>query len=161
MEDHQVGEPQFDNAFVLQGNSYHELLDILKPNVQGWLLNMLRSSPNLNLSICGGQIFLAIQTDVSLETVSSQVSSFVNLRAQMLRNVFDAAGALQVAAVENEMQVVRLKDSQATCMVCGTDVEEYRVKCRRCKTPHHKDCWGYFGGCSRYGCGETVYLDAK
>jgi hypothetical protein len=31
------------------------------------------------------------------------------------------------------------------------------VVCNRCRTPHHEDCWTYYGGCSVYGCRETAY----
>ena len=54
-------------------------------------------------------------------------------------------------------------DSQAqpvgspTCQVCGEEITEDMVVCRRCKTPHHRDCWHYFGRCSTYGCGEERF----
>jgi hypothetical protein len=44
------------------------------------------------------------------------------------------------------------------CKVCGEGINGDMVFCRRCKTPHHADCWQFNGCCSVYGCGETVYL---
>lgn len=43
------------------------------------------------------------------------------------------------------------------CSVCGEEIERDLVFCRRCKTPHHRDCWLYVGKCSVFGCGETEY----
>jgi hypothetical protein len=43
------------------------------------------------------------------------------------------------------------------CQVCGEVVAADMVFCRRCRTPHHLDCWQYNGSCSIYGCRETRY----
>lgn len=45
-----------------------------------------------------------------------------------------------------------------TCKVCGDALEDDLVYCRRCKTPHHLECWRYTGICSVFGCRETVYI---
>jgi len=43
------------------------------------------------------------------------------------------------------------------CAVCGYEIPSIdRVDCALCKTPHHRDCWHYFGGCSTYACGERL-----
>jgi hypothetical protein len=41
------------------------------------------------------------------------------------------------------------------CQICGVELEGVLVRCSRCSTPHHADCWEYTGACSTYGCGET------
>lgn len=46
---------------------------------------------------------------------------------------------------------------EARCQVCGEDILSDMVFCRRCKTPHHLDCWQYNGSCSIFGCQETRY----
>lgn len=47
---------------------------------------------------------------------------------------------------------------EARCLVCGEGLLTDLVYCRRCKTPHHRECWEYSGGCSTYGCRETQFL---
>ncbi|QDU31100.1 hypothetical protein ETAA8_62530 [Anatilimnocola aggregata] len=47
---------------------------------------------------------------------------------------------------------------QANCHICGERMLGEIVVCRRCQTPHHRDCWEYAGGCATYGCRETIYL---
>lgn len=54
----------------------------------------------------------------------------------------------------SELQVI----DDAQCRICGEAFETEIVSCRRCKTPHHRECWEYNGGCSTYGCRETVFL---
>ncbi len=46
---------------------------------------------------------------------------------------------------------------EVVCRVCGEDIEEDLVFCRRCKTPHHRECWQYNGKCSVFACGETHF----
>ncbi len=38
------------------------------------------------------------------------------------------------------------------CQVCGEPILGGGVRCVRCDTPHHADCWAYAGGCSTFGC---------
>lgn len=38
------------------------------------------------------------------------------------------------------------------CPVCASDLAGLPVPCPRCGTLHHAECWGYAGGCARYGC---------
>ena len=44
------------------------------------------------------------------------------------------------------------------CKVCGESiVDAPKVRCSTCKTPHHRDCWEFVGGCSIFGCkGKTA-----
>lgn len=161
LQDLLIGEPEFDHTFVIQGNSHQELLDLLKPDVQGLLINAWTMSPTISLSIAGGQICLAIETDMNQASMTGQFSSFLDLRRRMLHNVMKRVHAVNSKPSELQFKMAHLKTESATCLVCGTEVSRIRVSCRRCQTPHHRDCWGYFGGCSRYGCGETVFLDPK
>ena len=50
-----------------------------------------------------------------------------------------------------------LPEEVARCRVCGERIMLDRIECRRCETPHHKDCWDYNGRCATYACGETRY----
>lgn len=46
---------------------------------------------------------------------------------------------------------------EAVCRVCGEKIAHDLVFCRRCKTPHHRDCWLYAGRCSVFGCGAAQF----
>ena len=56
-----------------------------------------------------------------------------------------------------EVLEVHLPETIAACRVCGERILLDRIECRRCETPHHKDCWDYNGRCATYACGETRY----
>jgi len=51
------------------------------------------------------------------------------------------------------LRPVRISASAAHCGVCGDAMRDGCVRCPRCETPHHSDCWTYNAGCSVYGCG--------
>jgi hypothetical protein len=63
-------------------------------------------------------------------------------------NLAAAAGIEFIAG--NEAQIL----DAARCGVCGDNLASEIVVCRRCNTPHHRDCWDYGGVCATYGCGS-------
>lgn len=60
-----------------------------------------------------------------------------------------------------EVLEVHLPEELARCRVCGERILLDKIECRRCDTPHHKDCWDYNGRCSTYACGETRYRTSQ
>ena len=45
------------------------------------------------------------------------------------------------------------------CQVCSHPMApDSKVRCRRCRTPHHPDCWDFNGGCATFACGEKMFL---
>lgn len=90
------------------------------------------------------------------------------LSATFLRDFNDMArrmidGFLATLTVEHadaeliEILEVALPEEIVRCKVCGERILLDKIECRRCDTPHHKDCWDYAGKCSTYACGETRY----
>jgi hypothetical protein len=54
-----------------------------------------------------------------------------------------------------EAYSLALGAATGTCQICGEGLEEGEpelVRCTLCHTPHHAECWEYFGGCSTFGC---------
>ncbi|HKS16459.1 MAG TPA: RING finger protein [Planctomycetota bacterium] len=50
-------------------------------------------------------------------------------------------------------------DEAPKCQVCSHPITaDSRVRCRRCRTPHHPDCWEFNGGCATFACGEKQTL---
>ncbi|MBI4859318.1 MAG: hypothetical protein HY815_03530 [Candidatus Riflebacteria bacterium] len=45
------------------------------------------------------------------------------------------------------------------CGVCGEEMSDRLVCCAKCRTPHHRECWEYGGGCSVYACGATRFVE--
>jgi hypothetical protein len=46
------------------------------------------------------------------------------------------------------------------CKVCGDPIVAVHVLCATCRTPHHRDCWMFVGGCSIFGCQGKQCLPA-
>lgn len=57
-------------------------------------------------------------------------------------------GAIQVTDV-----LLQAAGPEAVCQVCGEPVGSGPVRCGKCATPHHRDCWDCTGCCSVFGCG--------
>jgi hypothetical protein len=49
------------------------------------------------------------------------------------------------------------------CKICGGRISNEVACCARCFTPHHFDCWGFFGQCSIFACGckDHKYFDFR
>lgn len=48
------------------------------------------------------------------------------------------------------------------CPVCsGSIVLSFQVTCASCQTPHHRDCFEYFGTCGVFGCGQSRLVDGN
>ena len=61
------------------------------------------------------------------------------------------------AEVSQTLQAI----DECVCMICGEELLEDIVLCRRCKTPHHRECWLYYGACSTYGCKEPHFVSPR
>lgn len=48
-----------------------------------------------------------------------------------------------------------------SCQICGDHITTDMVFCRRCKTPHHRECWEYTGHCSVFACRETQFFTPR
>ena len=161
MQDLEIANSKFDSTFVLQANSLKWLVDLMTPQLQTDLLNILTTRGDVNLTIFGNECCLAIPVSkLHVGVLQKEVDSFLNLRFRMLNNLALSTEMARTFAQSRELKVSAVNEKEATCMVCGNKVSEEEVHCRRCNTPHHRDCWDYFEGCSRYGCGEKAALPA-
>jgi hypothetical protein len=62
----------------------------------------------------------------------------------------DGKGRVSIGAVRVKI------DAESICRICGATLAEGAVvRCARCSTPHHQDCWDFNGRCSTFACGET------
>jgi hypothetical protein len=80
---------------------------------------------------------------------STDLEAFVE-RALALSDQLNLAVAAGIEFVAGDKPQL-LED--ARCGVCGDGLTGEIVVCRRCNTPHHRECWQYGGGCATYGCG--------
>jgi hypothetical protein len=84
---------------------------------------------------------------------AADLAQFVELVCS-LNDQLQLAGAAGIEFLHSdEAQII----DDAQCSICYEPLADGVVFCVRCKTPHHRDCWEYSGGCSTYGCGTRMF----
>ena len=152
MTDVEIGSPAFDQEFIITGNSPRSLRELLTPAVQDaiWRLRGLGRRDDIYLSIGGGKMLVK---KLGLIRDARELQQFI----EGALHLFDQLLAVGGEGIEIISQTVATDATEVICQICGEGIETELVHCRRCKTPHHEDCWEYFGGCSTFGCGEKRY----
>jgi hypothetical protein len=155
MEDIQIGSPDFDAAYIVQGNRPDDLRQLLNSSVQlqiGQLRRFL-GQDDIYVSFNGGM--LLVKKRLLIERWNN-LQKFV----QLAIGLYDQAMLTLEGGIELVEHSHALPPNEIVCQVCGEPITSDKVICRRCKTPHHQDCWEYYGSCSTYGCPESSYLVA-
>ncbi len=144
---------RFGQRYIVLTNDPHEARTLLNTAVC-WQIERLRSlfgDDFVHISFKHGE----------LEVVKQRLFSNLDQADDLVRAilaVFDQAMLTRSVGIEfvsqDEIQVVQ----DAVCQVCGEEIVTDMVFCRRCKTPHHLECWQYVGACAIYGCQETHYV---
>lgn len=161
MQDIEIGSPHFDRQFIITGNHEAAIKAFLTPEAQARVLELLRygssssySVPDLYLQVSGG---LLTATKASYLTDRHAIEGFIQLFLQF----FEAANAASSAGIEFLDRPKDAEDPAPHCIVCGELLAGELVSCHSCRTPHHRDCWQYFGGCATYACGGKQFVPAK
>jgi len=150
MEDVEIGAPDFDSAYVIKGDSAENLRALLTPAVQATIQRLRGLLGNNDIYV-----------SLNREQLLVKKRSFIRDAEYLLRYV-ELAVALydeMLGAEEQGIEFIEaptdFESAEAICQVCGEAIEDDVVYCRRCATPHHRDCWEYNGVCSTYGCQES------
>lgn len=151
----EVDEPHFNRAYVVHANDQEIARDFLTPVVQLAVNRMheLAHQGGMLISVSPERMLVQVDRDLGVE---------VDLLAWAVRDSLLLHDAL-IEAVEKRLKqgVAIIEGSPddppaldpVVCKVCGDAITEGVVMvCETCKTPHHRDCWNYVGGCSIYGC---------
>jgi hypothetical protein len=155
MSDVEIGSPEFDRDFIISGNSPRELRELLTPAVQHAIYRLRRMLRNDYVYIGIGGARLLVKK-LGLIRTDAELIEFVEGALEL----YDRALGDPTAGIEILGEATRTAE-EVTCQICGETIEHELVHCRRCNTPHHEDCWEYFGGCSTFGCGEKRYKDER
>ena len=163
MEDIEIGSAEFDRSFYISGNSPASVRDMLSADVQAcvWKLARLGGSPALygardvQVKFVGGLLTI---TKPRYLTSEEDLDEFIRSSADL----FQAALATRTTGITFVGDVaIDAKEPDAVesqCQVCGEPLAKDIVYCGGCRTPHHRECWDYFGGCSTYACGHKQYV---
>ena len=151
MADVEIGAKEFDEEYQISGHDPEAMKAFLSPGVQN-AINDLRAFAG------NGEIYVL----VSGGTLLVKKHGFYREFDQLSRYVVLALELYEQAILTSSRGVEFIDQPQPgvgppICQVCGEAIEADPVLCRACKTPHHKDCWSYYGACSTYGCGEKRF----
>jgi len=156
MVDVEIGSPDFDRRYIISGSDPATLRSLLNPVVQSQIerLHGFLGNSDIYVAFSRGTLLVKKRSLISNRTLLQQ---FV----QMAVELYDQAVQDLDEGIEFVRRTEAPKASEVICQICGEPITSQVVFCRRCKTPHHLDCWQYYGACSTYGCRETRYLLPK
>jgi hypothetical protein len=147
--DIEFDDPAFDDRFWVESSHPTWARALLDPAARRAFVK-LQWSPK-------GPFSDALSLDVGPSGISVRVSRVLVDNAEALGwFVETCVSLLQKARALAESTGVTLEPIRAqadsACPVCGHPVAEALFPCPVCRTPHHRDCWRYFGGCAIFGC---------
>ena len=153
MEDVEIGSPAFDQQYIIKGDSRDALRNLLTPAVQ-------QQIEQLRWLLGNGDIYVSFNRRELRVKKRSYIRDYRTLQefTQLAVALYDQAVLSAEKGIEFVKDAAPPKLSEAVCQICGETIQDDVVFCCRCRTPHHRDCWHYYGACSTYGCGETNYL---
>jgi len=153
MQDIIIGSPDFDDHYIISGNDPAMIREILTPTVQEMIdsLRRLGGNDDIYVQLLGGEL------EIRKRPVSAKyefLSKFTHL-GLTLWNVAQPSPDAGIEFVQGAYPT-----EPAVCQVCGEEMND-KVYCSDCRTPHHSDCWEYYGGCSVYACGGKRSLKSQ
>lgn len=156
MQDIEIGDPDFDRAYIITGNDLKKVRDFLNARVREKIdqLRDLRKNDDIYVAVTGSSLLIKKR---------DRIDGYDELKwyTQTALDLFDYALDSHSSGIEfipsHEEAVVEA----VICQICGDAITSDAVVCSRCRTPHHRDCWQYYGACSTYGCRETKYALPK
>jgi hypothetical protein len=155
MQDILIGAPLFDETFLISGDRPAEIAAFLTPHVQYAIFDL--ADPER----VGIQQSKTIHIAISPDSLRVTRNSLIDNPSKVLEFIRQCLELFELAASTREWGIEFLDSSGSStashCMVCGETLAGEVVYCLACKTPHHRDCWSYGGGCSTYGCGEKRF----
>ncbi len=151
MCDIEIGSPGFDRDYIISGNNDAELRQLLSPAVQAAIERLRHLHVNDIYVLWSGGTLLIKKRGILRH--AHELREFVRLCIDL----FDQAAGMHGEGIEFVERPGEPASGEAVCQICGELIEHDQVNCRSCQTPHHRDCWEYYGACSTYGCGQTKF----
>ena len=150
-----IDDLEFDRAYAVHANDPEIARDFLTPAVRA-AVNRFHERVHL------GGMLVSVSPEWILVQMDRDLGVSADLLAWGVQDSLLLHDAL-VEAVERRLdQGVAIIEAGSddpppretvVCKVCGDAIGDGLVMvCETCKTPHHRDCWTYVGGCSIYGC---------
>jgi hypothetical protein len=153
-----IGEPTFDAVFHVQANDPEMARDFLIANVREAINHLARLGPPGGMLLAINPERMLVQVDRNLGTQPEAFLFAVQEALVIHDGLMEGVDrrVKQGIAIVHEVDI-NYDDEPTVCKVCNEPIDAGPVlTCAVCRTPHHRDCWEYVGGCSIYGCNGKV-----
>lgn len=154
IQDIQIGDEEFDPRYIIKADDAAVATQFFTAGVKD-AINQIRYMGDRDYVLVSiNRERMMIRKAPLLES-TDHLRQFVNAGCAL----YDQIELLSQKALGIELTDAD-PDEPPTCQVCGSavDGEQNRVFCRRCRTPHHLDCWEFNKMCSTFACGESVFV---
>ena len=148
-----IGDPEFEREYVIRSDDPQFARTVLGPEARALFEKGRRIGRGGRLRLNIDRLRLRIRKEEPLSTPQELVS-LVRVGLGLLEQVKEAVESRQAVQFFDAMPP---PSEKAACPVCGAGVAGQKVLCKRCRTPHHRECWEYARGCSMFACGETRF----
>ena len=152
MQDISIGSSRFDEIYMITGNNVAGIRELLTPTVQVQIgaLRQLLGNDDIYVGLQSGRMVVKKK---QLIRDAGRLQEFVRMSLAL----FDELLTSKAAGIQFVNRSVAPAAEAYICQICGETIDSEIIYCRSCKTPHHHDCWQYFGACSTYGCGDKRF----
>ena len=155
VQDLESGDPAFDAAYIIRAMPESLVGRLFSPERRGKVIASVRRIGSLS----DAEIELDAYT-LSVQARTSSPDAGDLLRLVETAQDFSAYLIQPRAVLGIEAGEVRVR-LEGKCPVCGSALGAEVVHCELCRTPHHAQCWEYWGRCSTYACTGKRSLDAS
>ncbi|MBI3071496.1 MAG: hypothetical protein HYY84_05140 [Deltaproteobacteria bacterium] len=150
-QDIETGDTGFDRLFLIQGKPEERVKSILSAETRRIIAEMSTFNPEaVSLDLTPRQFVVSIGMNVA--SSKDFFRRFLTLVGELFLRVRS-----QTAEMMTSLGTTMLSN-EGICLVCGGPFADAAIACPKCRTPHHQDCWTYFGGCAVYACGSRQVL---
>lgn len=155
-QDFRVGDPEFDPRYVVKATDRKFAVEFLDGAVRETVEELRRLTGNDRILISMSPSRLMIRKEGVIAT-GEDLDAMANL-AGRLHDRIDLFWQRDSGIEILDEPARATAEEGVVCQICGSKIDAgIRVLCRRCNTPHHKDCWEFNGRCSTYACGEKRF----
>lgn len=150
-----TGVGDFDRAFVVRANDPAMAIEFLgRPEVRAAVEHLRQLAPPSGMLVSINPERMLVQVDRNLAAHAGLLDAAVR-EAMVIHDGLQQGVAARLSegiAIVAAGPAAPEDAGPPICKVCGEEIVEAHVVCTACKTPCHRDCWSFVGGCSIFGC---------
>lgn len=148
-----IGDPAFEAAYIVRAADAHFARSFLDSGARELIEEGRRLGAGGRLRINLDPLRLRVRKEEPL-SAPGDLAALVRVGLGLLERVREAVESREAVQYFDAPPAADVKPH---CPVCAAAVTDRRVTCRRCKTPHHRECWEYARACSMFACGEPRF----